>query len=86
VPEWLASRMARIDAIRRLDEQARRLEDNATGPQLEEHIEVELALSHEHGGRDMSGPAQPESKRQLPLFSAPEVRQRSRGMRYVPPP
>jgi hypothetical protein len=63
-------RTEKIDAIRRLDEQARFLEGNATGPQLEKHIEVERALSHEYGGRDMSGPAQPESKPQLPLFSA----------------
>ena len=63
-------RTEKIDAIRRLDEQARFLEGNATGPQLEEHIEAERALSHEYGGRDMSGPAQPESKPQLPLFSA----------------
>ena len=63
-------RTEKIDAIRRLDEQARRLEGNAAGPQLEEHIEVERALSHEHGGRDVSGPAQPESKQQLPLIFA----------------
>jgi len=63
-------RTEKIDAIRRLDEQVRFLEGNATGPQLEEHIEAERALSHEYGGRDMSGPAQPESKPQLPLFSA----------------
>ena len=56
--------------IRRLDEQARRLEGNAAGPQLEEHIEVERALSHEYGGRDVTGPAQPERKQQLPLFFA----------------
>src|SRR6267143_10667 len=63
-------RTEKIDAIRRLDEQARRLESNATGPQLEEHIEVERAHSHEYGGRDVSGPAQPENKQQLSLFSA----------------
>src|SRR5207248_3609479 len=53
-------RTEKIDAIRRLDEQARRLEGTVAGPQLEEHIEVERALSHEYGGRDVSGPAQPE--------------------------
>jgi hypothetical protein len=63
-------RTEKIDAIRRLDEQARRLESNAAGPQLEEFIEVERARSHEYGGRDVSGPAQPVRKRQLPLFSA----------------
>ena len=63
-------RTEKIDAIRRLDEQARRLEGTVAGPQLEEHIEVERALSPEYGGRDVSGPAQPESKQQLPLFSA----------------
>jgi len=63
-------RTEKIDAIRRLDEQARRLEGTVAGPQLDEHIEMERALSHEYGGRDVSGPAQPESKPQLPLFSA----------------
>jgi len=63
-------RTEKIDAIRRLDEQARRLESNAAGPQLEEHIEMERARSHEFGGRDVSGPAQPENKQQLSLFSA----------------
>src|SRR5205823_13517358 len=33
-------RTEKIDAIRRLDEQARRLEGTVAGPQLEEHIEV----------------------------------------------
>jgi len=31
---------------------------------------VERANSHEYGGRDVSGPAQPENKQQLSLFSA----------------
>jgi hypothetical protein len=60
----------KLDAIRRLDEQARRLERSASGPRLEELIEDERAASHEYSGRDVSGPAQPRRKNQLPLFSA----------------
>src|SRR5204863_9912635 len=48
----------KIEAIRRLDEQARRLEGTVTGPSLEQHIEHERAVSHEYGGRDVNGPAQ----------------------------
>jgi hypothetical protein len=61
-------RTEKLDAIRRLDEQARRLEGSASGPQLQDFIEEERARSHEYGGRDVSGLAQP--KGQLPLFSA----------------
>ena len=59
----------KLDAIRRLDEQARRLEGAAAGPELEEFIESERERSHEYGGRDVSGPAQPRPQRQLALFS-----------------
>jgi uncharacterized protein len=63
-------RTEKLDAIRRLDEQARRLESSASGPQLEHIVEEERARSHEYGGRDVSGPAQPPRREQLPLFSA----------------
>src|SRR5436305_8850445 len=48
----------RIEAIRRLDEQARRLESSASGPDFEQYVAGEQADSHEYGGRDVSGPAQ----------------------------
>jgi hypothetical protein len=60
----------KLEAIRRLDEQARRLEKSASGPDLEEILERERARSHEHGGRDVSGPAQPPRREQLRLFTA----------------
>jgi len=60
----------KLEAIRRLDEQARRLETSAEGQELEEILERERALSHEYGGRDVSGPAQPPRREQLRLFTA----------------
>jgi len=59
----------KLEAIRRLDEQARRLEDGTSGPRLEEILEHERARSHEYGGRDVAGPAQPPQRKQLRLFS-----------------
>jgi hypothetical protein len=51
----------RLDAIRRLDDQARRLERIAGGPSLSEHIAAERHRSHEYGGRSVFGwePAPP---------------------------
>lgn len=45
----------RLDAIRRLDEQARRLERHATGPSLPEFIAGENERSPEYGGRSVFG-------------------------------
>ncbi|MGK9167973.1 DUF763 domain-containing protein [Inquilinus limosus] len=45
----------RLEAIRRLDDQARRVERQATGPTLPEHIAVERRRSHEYGGRSVFG-------------------------------
>jgi hypothetical protein len=42
-------------ALKRLDEQARRLERYATGPDVEEHIGQERATSHAYGGRSIFG-------------------------------
>lgn len=47
----------KLEALRRLDREARRLEQTATGPSLEEHIADEQARSHEYGGRTVFGPA-----------------------------
>ena len=55
----------RIDALKRLDEQARKLESTAKGPTLEEHIAAEKEASPAYGGRDVLGPARRERKKQL---------------------
>ena len=44
-----------LAAIRRLDDQARRLEATATGPSVEVHIAGERARSHGFGGRNVFG-------------------------------
>jgi hypothetical protein len=45
----------RLDAIRRLDRQARRLEGRATGTSLPDYIDTERRHSHEYGGRSVFG-------------------------------
>jgi uncharacterized protein len=45
----------KLGAIRRLDEQARRLERHATGPSLEAHLASERARSAGYGGRSVFG-------------------------------
>jgi hypothetical protein len=45
----------RLDAMRRLDEQTRRLERSATGPALPDFIEQERRRSHDYGGRSVFG-------------------------------
>jgi uncharacterized protein len=45
----------KIGAIRRLDEQARRLERHATGPSLDAFMAEERARSHDYGGRSVFG-------------------------------
>ncbi len=59
-----------IDAIRRLDEQARRLEGVVQGPPLDAFIAEERERSPSYGGRDVLGSARPARNLQLPLFSA----------------
>jgi uncharacterized protein len=44
-------RSEKLDALRRLDTHARRLERSARGPGFEEHVQNERARSHELGGR-----------------------------------
>ena len=60
----------KVDAIRRLDEQARRLEGAAGFPALDEYVSEERERSPMYGGRDVLGPARPAPATQLPLFSA----------------
>jgi hypothetical protein len=45
----------KLAAIRRLDEQARRLEAHVSGPSLEAHLAEERALSSDYGGRSVFG-------------------------------
>ncbi|HEX6374836.1 MAG TPA: DUF763 domain-containing protein [Allosphingosinicella sp.] len=49
----------KLGAIRRLDEQARRLERHVSGPSLADYVAEEEARSHEYGGRSVSGPEPP---------------------------
>ena len=44
-----------LAALKRLDEQARRLERHATGPSVEQYIAGERQRSHEYGGRSVFG-------------------------------
>jgi len=46
----------KLAAIRRLDEQARRLERTASGPSLEAYVAEERERSHEYGGMSVFGP------------------------------
>jgi len=48
-------REEQLAAIKRLDEQARRLEQHATGPSVEALIAEERRHSHDHGGRSIFG-------------------------------
>jgi hypothetical protein len=49
----------KLAAIRRLDEQARRLERHASGPSLDAYVAEEDARSHEYGGMSIFGPEPP---------------------------
>lgn len=49
----------KLGAIRRLDEQARRLERYASGPPLDAFVAEERAKSHEYGGMSVFGPEPP---------------------------
>jgi hypothetical protein len=55
----------KIGAIRRLDEQARRLEGQVGGPSFEAYMAEERARSHEYGGRTVFGWA-PAADRTMP--------------------
>ncbi|HWW65235.1 MAG TPA: DUF763 domain-containing protein [Sphingomonadaceae bacterium] len=49
----------RLEAIRRLDRQARALEGRVTGPSFEAHVEEERRRSHGYGGRSVFGDEPP---------------------------
>jgi hypothetical protein len=65
-----------VSALRRLDEQSRKLERHATGPSVEKLIAEELGCSHSYVGRSVFGwePAPPDSSdsvEAMPQFSLP---------------
>src|SRR3954471_5072941 len=49
----------KLAAIRRLDEQARRLEGHASGPSFADHLAEERRQSHGYGGMSVFGPEPP---------------------------
>ena len=51
----------KLGAIRRLDEQARRLERYASGPSLDAFMVEERERSHEYGGMSVFGPELPQA-------------------------
>jgi hypothetical protein len=51
-----------LAAIKRLDEQARRLERHASGPSVEALFAEERARSHQYGGRSVFGAEPPPSE------------------------
>jgi hypothetical protein len=64
----------RLDALRRLDREQRRLESYATGPGFAEHLAEERHRSHEYGGRSTYGWEPPPALTRLP--SADRIRDR----------
>jgi hypothetical protein len=59
-------RSEEIGAMRRLDDQARKMEPYATGPTVPEFIAEERRLSHLYGGRTVFGDALPPGKEKAP--------------------
>jgi hypothetical protein len=55
-------REEQLGALKRLDEQSRRLERSARGPTLEEHLADERAASCDYGGRSVFGWEEPPSR------------------------
>ena len=59
----------KLSAIQRLDQQARRLEATATGPDFETFVRTERRNSHRYGGMTVNGPAKPpRDDKQQSLF------------------
>ena len=70
----------RLDAIRRLDQQARRLERHATGPSFSEFVAGEKQRSHEYGGRSVFGwETAPEANHGAPRASVAAIAERGRS-------
>jgi uncharacterized protein len=65
----------RLSALRRLDDEARRIDRAAKrliGPSLDELVDHERALSHAYGGRSVMGHAQPH-EREVPAQARGEA-------------
>ena len=75
----------RLEALRRLDAQARRLEAVAEGPGLAEHLRRERAASPSYGGRTVAGPvgSAPQPGSPAPVSSMPPSASPPR--RAIPP-
>ena len=52
----------KLDAIRRLDQEARRLEGQVGGPSFQEFVGEERRRSHDYGGRSVFGWEPPEAE------------------------
>jgi hypothetical protein len=59
-------RSEELGAMRRLDDQARKMEPYATGPTVPEFIAEERRLSHTYGGRTVFGDAKPPENEKAP--------------------
>lgn len=72
-----------LDALRRIDQQARTFESVAEGPRVEAFMEQERANSWRYRGRSVAGyarsPASSSPEGQLELFDRPRKRRRRRG-------
>lgn len=74
----------RLEAIRRLDAQARRLEQWVSGPSLDDHIAAERAQSHAYGGRSVFGWEPPsKAKAERPKAEAARVEKKRRPPRFA---
>jgi hypothetical protein len=60
----------RLDAIRRLDLQARRLESHASRPSLNDLVEQEWERSHDYGGRSVFGWQRPAANERVSRFGS----------------
>lgn len=57
IAEARLGREEKVDAIRRIDRQARALERTTSSPSFDEIVEIEREASHRHGGMTVMGPA-----------------------------
>jgi hypothetical protein len=70
-----------LGALKRLDEQARKLERQASGPSVEALIGEEVENSHAYGGRSIFGWEQPRTRRPDANSSAPPQPNRRLSLR-----
>src|SRR5271169_2237638 len=68
-----------LAAIKRLDEQAGRLERHASGPSVEALVTEDCARSHQYGGRSVFG-AEPHAANSRDAFTPENARGGVRGM------